>query len=158
MRAGCGVRVGDGHGPRKLLIESGSASGVSLIDAAVGRTERRSWVTPRAVPVSLQAIVERFHAHQTATSDQRVYAGLLDGLGDLPDPSLAAETARLADARSLLGELSALDRSTLSFDDALDADLIEPSRCPGDIHLSSLTFNGKVTSVQTPPLSAVRCS
>ena len=103
--------------------------------------------------MSLQAIVERFHAHQTATSDQRVYAGLLDGLGDLPDPSLAAENTRLTDARSLLGELSALDRSTLSFDDALDADLIELT-LSRDIHLSTLTFNGKVTSVQTPAAGA----
>mgnify|MGYP000403611697 CR=1 FL=1 len=66
--------------------------------------------------------VSRLHQFLSADPTARVYLGLLDDLGSLPDPSLAAGEARAAEARGLLAELAELPAAS-SFDEQLDRDL-----------------------------------
>ncbi len=74
---------------------------------------------------SFDSLVRELHDHRARDPNRCVLMGIERNLGELPDPSLSAATARAQDAEALRARFSSLDRSALGFDDALDADLAE---------------------------------
>jgi uncharacterized protein (DUF885 family) len=99
--------------------------------------------------MTFSAFVDAFHQHRTQNPNARVQLGLSDGLGELPDPSLAAAGRRAQSAQRLLASASGLAREPLSFDAALDLDL---ARLMLDAELFDLgyEFNGQTTLQQQP--------
>ena len=92
---------------------------------------------------------DAFHAHFTRDPNDRAAMGLLDGLGDLPDPSAEAERAQLDEARDLLRQLVGIPRDGLDFDQRLDVDLARLS-LEREVHDLTRTFNGRTRSQQLP--------
>jgi len=97
----------------------------------------------------LKQFSESFHRHFTRNPNARVALGLEENLGHLPDPSMAAERERIAEARQLVAELDAIDLSALSPDDALDAALAR-LKLEAEIHNATYRFAGDTTSPQQP--------
>lgn len=71
---------------------------------------------------SWTAFVADYVALHTHDPNDRLHLGLLDGLGDMPDPSLEEDARQLAKARDLLARLEALP-PTDDFEEQLDRDL-----------------------------------
>lgn len=67
--------------------------------------------------------LQDLHHFLTADPQERLVLGLLDGLGDLPDPSLGARDTYVAEAEALLARLGGLEREGLRFDEHLDLEL-----------------------------------
>jgi len=99
--------------------------------------------------MTFSAFVDAFHQHRTLNPNARVQLGLADGLGQLPDPTLAAADRRASSTRRLLGWVNEISREPLPFDDALDLDL---ARLLLDAELFDLSyeFNGQTTIGQQP--------
>lgn len=68
-------------------------------------------------------LTQDLHAHRTRSPQKRLMLGLLEGIGDLPDPSLEARDARVEAAQALLARLATIDRSALDPHARLDAEL-----------------------------------
>ncbi len=98
--------------------------------------------------IAFDQFVQAFHSHRTQDPTDRLVLGLGD-VGRLSDPSIAQTEREVARARALLAELAAIDRSTLSFDEALDADLAE-LMLERQVHQATLQFNGRTTQQQNP--------
>lgn len=95
------------------------------------------------------ALYQDLHRHRTRDPQRRLLLGLLDGLGGLPDPSLAAERARVADARALLGALEEVTAEGLSADERIDLDLAR-LLLEQEIFLATVPFNGGTLAEQKP--------
>lgn len=89
------------------------------------------------------------HAHLTRDPNARVYLGLLDGLGALPDPSLAAEAARVAAARALLARLPEAAAAAQDFDRRLDLDLAR-GLLEQEVLFGTLTIGGRTRQQLMP--------
>ena len=100
---------------------------------------------------ALNAFFDDLHRHLTRDPHRRLLVGLLDGLGGLPDPSMAAEQARLAEAERLLGVLDGLqaDGQACSADARLDLDLAR-LLLEQQIFLATVPFNGGTLAEQRP--------
>lgn len=98
---------------------------------------------------SLEQFSKKFHEHFTRDPNARVFLGIDRDLGELPDPSMAAEQRRIAEARELLAELDAIDKAALSIEDSLDADLAR-MKLEAEIHDATFEFAGSTTSPQLP--------
>ena len=97
----------------------------------------------------LEAFAEAFHAHYSADPNARVFLGLPEDLGTLPDPSLEAVDRRLERARGLLQQLNTLESLDLDFDERLDARLAR-LKLEREIHDDSYLFNGQTRLPQLP--------
>jgi len=95
------------------------------------------------------AFAADLHAHCSRDPNARVYLGFEDGLGRLPDPSLAAAETRVAAARALLARLDAIDREGLDFDQRLDLDLAH-LMLSREVHDDTYRFNGRTRLQQLP--------
>ncbi|MEY3212445.1 MAG: hypothetical protein RIT28_2926 [Pseudomonadota bacterium] len=97
----------------------------------------------------LQDLIAELYAHKVRVPINRLTLGLLDGLGELTDPSAEAEEASLAVARDLLERLGQIDRASLTPDEAIDhtlaAQLLEQELFWGEAR-----FNGRSHLQQTP--------
>ena len=89
------------------------------------------------------------HTHLCRDPNVCLYKGIDEKLGELPDPSNAWSSAQVESAKTLLAEYEALDRSALSFDEALDVDLAI-LMLQAQIHHLSYTFNGRTMRQQMP--------
>lgn len=102
--------------------------------------------------MSYARFVAGFHRHASQDPNVRLALGLEGRLDELPDPSLEAAVDRVRSARALLGVLAVVEReerSTLSFDDALDVDLAR-LQLEAEIHKLTHTFNGRTELAQLP--------
>ncbi len=99
--------------------------------------------------MTLNAFVDRFHAHRTENPNQRVQLGIDERLGELPDPSLAHAEQRVKTAGLLLGNLDQLPRAALGFDAELDLDLAR-LLLEAEVFDHSYEFNGKQALCQLP--------
>ena len=102
-----------------------------------------------APQADLYELTQRFHALRCRDPNARVHLGLEDGLGELPDPSLEQGERERRDARELLAALQSLQAAELSFDEQIDADLLQLMLAQ-QIHAESLRFNGRSTRQQLP--------
>ena len=97
-----------------------------------------------------EAFVADFHAHLTTNPNARVFLGLAEGLGALPDPSAAAHAAKVVAARDLLARAESLIAAgEEDFDRRLDLDLAA-LRLQYDIHYATLRFNDRDQATQCP--------
>lgn len=87
------------------------------------------------------AFFQDLHAHRTRSPQRRLSLGLLDGIGDLPDPSLAARDAKVAEARALLARLAAIPAQGLDADTRLDLELAR-MMLEEEILLETVTVGG----------------
>jgi len=97
----------------------------------------------------LARFAQRIHEHRTRSPQRRLMLGLLDGLGQLPDPSLAARDARVAEARALLEELARLDRGGLDRAGLLDLELAE-LMLREEIFLETVPVEGRTVAELKP--------
>ncbi len=97
----------------------------------------------------LDAFAQAFHAHYSADPNARVFLGLSEDLGRLPDPTLQAVGRRLERARTLLGQLQTLESLELDFDERLDARLAR-LKLEREVHDDSYLFNGQTRLAQLP--------
>jgi uncharacterized protein (DUF885 family) len=102
-----------------------------------------------AMKAEFDALANELHDHRARDPNLCVVMGIDRNLGELPDPSEAGARARVTEAEPLLRRFEALDRSALSFDDALDADLAQLV-LGAEIHDETYTFNGRLARAQTP--------
>ncbi|TFG79722.1 MAG: DUF885 domain-containing protein, partial [Chromatiales bacterium] len=72
---------------------------------------------------SFDSFVQDYHEHLLEDPNACVSLGVERRLDELPDPSASAFEARARRARALLTRLDTIDRDSLDFDSALDADL-----------------------------------
>ncbi|MFT7625843.1 MAG: hypothetical protein ACI9WU_005034 [Myxococcota bacterium] len=100
------------------------------------------------MPTAFDNWVEGFYAYVAGDPNDRVELGIDERLGELPDPSLAAQRSRVGEAQRLRQELDALPAAE-GFDETLDRDLaaLQLDRA---IHLGQYTFNGLPRLAQTP--------
>jgi uncharacterized protein (DUF885 family) len=102
---------------------------------------------------SFERFVQDYHEHLLENPNACVFLGVDRRLDELPDPSTAAVEAEAGRSRALLGRLDALDRGTLDFDAALDADLARLT-LEARVHQASYTFNGRSRHAQLPSAGA----
>ncbi len=95
------------------------------------------------------AFIDQFHDHLTSCPNERLNKGVNRDLGELPDPTSAANANRIASAKRLLKELQAIDRTPLEFDEALDLELAE-LMLSSEVHRRELSFNGRSQHSQLP--------
>ena len=95
------------------------------------------------------SFLEAFHAHFTADPNERVRLGVMERLGELPDPSLEALREHVARGQGLLERLEALPREGLSFDEALDLDLAK-LHLEGDLHRATCPMGEHGQRERTP--------
>jgi hypothetical protein len=97
------------------------------------------------------SFVADFHDHLTSNPNARVFLGLTNDLGSLPDPSAARQAADVEASRVLLARCEALaeETSPSDFDRALDLDLAG-LRLAFDIHYATFRFNGRDQATQCP--------
>lgn len=93
--------------------------------------------------------VRDYHAHLAEDPNTCVNLGIDQRLGELPDPSAAAQEGKARRAQALLLRLDAMDPATLDFDQALDADLARLT-LQARIHKATYTFNGRTRHAQLP--------
>lgn len=93
--------------------------------------------------------VQAYHTHLCRDPNERLYLGLSDDLGSLPDPSMSMFDSVIDEARELLAELASIDSSALGFDERLDVDLARLT-LEREVHDHTLTFNGRRNAVQCP--------
>ena len=89
------------------------------------------------------------HRHRLVDPNECIRLGVEERLDELPDPSLAAASARVQSARVLLEHAAELDRQALSFDDGLDLELAE-NMLRQEVHDGTYLFNGRTTLQQLP--------
>lgn len=97
-------------------------------------------------------IVRRFHEHFTVDPNACVSLGVTKHLGDLPDPSLAAQARHVAEGRALIeaiDDFPADEAAALGFDQELDLELAR-MWLERDVFLRTFTFNGATSAAQTP--------
>lgn len=98
---------------------------------------------------SYDAFVVDFHAHMTRNANACAFLGVDTRRDELPDPSLNASAALVAEANALLQRVQRVDRAVLDFDQSLDLDLAT-LMLKGRIHDHTYTFNGRTTLEQLP--------
>ena len=98
---------------------------------------------------SFDSFVQDYHEHLLEDPNACVSLGVERRLDELPDPSASAFEARARRARALLTRLDTIDRDSLDFDSALDADLARLTLQAG-IHEVTHTFNGRTRQAQLP--------
>jgi hypothetical protein len=99
--------------------------------------------------MTFNAFVDAFHQHRSSNPNARVQLGLSDGLGELPDPSLAAASRRVHSAGRLLRSADDVAREALGEGDALDLDLAR-LMLEAELFDLSYEFNGQTTLHQQP--------
>ncbi len=92
---------------------------------------------------------EDYHQHFTRDPNACVQLGVPRLRDQLPDPSMAAIEATVADAQHLLKRLEDVERAKLSFDQRLDLDLAKLA-LEAEIHRTSYRFNGATMAEQLP--------
>lgn len=97
----------------------------------------------------LHDLITELYEHKARVPIQRLALGLLDGLGALTDPSVEAEEASLAAARSLLARLSRVPVAALTEDEAIDHTLAV-QLLEQELFWGESRFNGKSHLQQTP--------
>ena len=90
-----------------------------------------------------------YHRLFTQDPNRCVFLGVPERLGDLPDPSAEGLANQLAQADVLLGQVSQVDLTTLSFEQSLDIELARLS-LQRFIFEANLRFNGRLDSAQWP--------
>ena len=95
----------------------------------------------------LETINQRFLDYLRADIDTSVELGLPDNLHRLGDPSLEAQEARVADARTLLGDIE--EAQGADFYEKLDLQLIR-RHLQLDIFFNTLEINGELERSQKP--------
>ena len=98
---------------------------------------------------TFETIVADLHSHFTSDANARLYSGISENLGTLPDPSLKASKKTQEDAQALIARLGAIDPSQLDFDDRLDLDLAKLI-LGFELHDHSYQFNAKSKRQQMP--------
>jgi len=98
--------------------------------------------------MSYADFVSNVHDFLTRDPNSRVYLGLLDGLGKLPDPSLAAGQMQVLGATALLNDLEALSPAA-TFDEQLDRDLAKLT-LQRIVLQETHTWNGRLSRQQCP--------
>jgi uncharacterized protein (DUF885 family) len=101
------------------------------------------------LPDHFEHFVTDYHAYLARDPNTCINLGIDQRLGELPDPSAAAQERKARDARALLERLDALDPAALDFDQALDADLARLT-LQARIHKATHTFNGRTRHAQLP--------
>ncbi len=94
------------------------------------------------------SFVDEYVAFHTHDPNHRLHLGLLDGLGRLPDPSLAQEARRCEKARELLARMDALPESD-DFEQQLDRDLARLT-LEAAVLWSTFTWGGRTTLQREP--------
>lgn len=98
---------------------------------------------------SFQQFVSDFHAFRTAGPNDRLNLGLLDGLGALPDPTLAAFAGDVLRARQLLAQIALIDTAALDFGQRLDLSLARLS-LEREIFDLTLRIDGRLVAELMP--------
>ena len=90
-----------------------------------------------------------FHKHFTRNPNRRVFLGLDQDLGQLPDPSLSEADACAAEANKLLRDIKDIDQTCLEFDQTVDLELAE-LMLGSEVHQLTRVFNGRTRHQQLP--------
>lgn len=90
-----------------------------------------------------------FHKHFTRNPNRRVFLGLDQDLGQLPDPSLSEAHACAAEANKLLTEMKAIDQTGLDFDQSIDLELAQ-LMLASEVHELTWVFNDRTRHQQLP--------
>lgn len=97
----------------------------------------------------LARFLQRLHEHRTRSPQRRLMLGLLNGLGQMPDPTLKARDARVDEARELLAALAGLDRGGLDRASLLDLELAE-LMLREEIFLETVPVDGRTVAELKP--------
>ncbi|MGE0322436.1 MAG: DUF885 family protein [Polyangiaceae bacterium] len=76
-------------------------------------------------PLDYSSFADAFHQHFSSNPNRRAQLGINRNLGELPDPSLQAASARVQQAKQLSEAGAAISRAELDFDQCLDLDLAD---------------------------------
>ncbi|MBK9370855.1 MAG: DUF885 family protein [Deltaproteobacteria bacterium] len=98
---------------------------------------------------ALRDLIDELYKHKVRVPINRLTLGLLDGLGELTDPSAEAEETALRSARSLLERLQGVDLADLSADEAIDHTLAV-QLLEQELFWGEARFNGRSHLQQTP--------
>ena len=97
----------------------------------------------------LRDLIDELYKHKVCVPINRLTLGLLDGLGELTDPSAEAEEAALRSARGLLERLQQVNLAELSADEAIDHTLAV-QLLEQELFWGEARFNGRSHLQQTP--------
>ncbi|MCB9743343.1 MAG: DUF885 domain-containing protein [Alphaproteobacteria bacterium] len=98
-------------------------------------------------------IVTDFHRHQCRDPNARVYLGIQEDLGELPDPSLEDQLERLAEAQGLTERILDMGDQSLDFDERLDLDLAQLT-LRSEILSDTVEYNGLTNLEQLPDVGS----
>jgi hypothetical protein len=91
--------------------------------------------------LSHEAFVGAYHAHFTRTPNQRQRLGIAQDIGRMGSPDDADRLETVREAKSLLGEVEALESAAIDFDTRLDLELARLALA-NEIHLLTVEIDG----------------